>query len=72
MSWTLEEIELQAARGGVNRQQAVWLIERLTNLEESIRWSCAWWDRTRPDAPAFEVVDHFRRLLEPAQEDDDA
>ena len=62
--WTLEQIRSQAARGGVNRQQADWLLDRLTDLEESIRWSCSWWERTRPDAPAFEVVDHFRRLLE--------
>lgn len=34
--WTLEQIETQAARGGVNRQQADWLLMRVAQLEDAI------------------------------------
>ena len=36
MRWTLEEIELQAVRGGVNRQQAEQMLDRIAELEGAI------------------------------------
>ena len=35
--WTLDQIELQAVRGGVNRQQADQLVGRVRQLEQAIR-----------------------------------
>jgi len=37
MTWSLEQIEAQAARGGVNRQQAEQLAARVRELEAAIR-----------------------------------
>ena len=68
MRWTLEEIELQAACGGVNRQQAEQLIAEVRRLRDGIRAKAEWWDANRPDAAAFKVTDDFRGLLG----DDDA
>ena len=39
-----------------------WLVEE-DRFREAIRAKAAWWDANRPDAPAFEVVDDFRRLI---------
>ena len=36
MRWTLEEIELQAVRGGVNRQQAEQLVAEVRRLRQAI------------------------------------
>ena len=35
--WTVEQIAAQAARGGVNRQQAEQLVARVRELEDAIR-----------------------------------
>ena len=57
MRWTLEEIELQAVRGGVNRQQAEQLLAEVRRLRDAIRahrdcWdtSVGRWDPVRDDA----------------------
>ncbi len=39
------------------------LLAEVRRLQDGIRASCEWWDATRPDAPAFEVTNDFRRLL---------
>ncbi len=39
------------------------LVNEVRRLQYGIRASCEWWDGTRPDAPAFEVTNDFRRLL---------
>ena len=36
MKWTLEEIELQAVRGGVNRQQAEQLVDEVRRLRRQL------------------------------------
>ena len=36
MRWTLEQIELQATRGGVNREQAEQLVDEIRRLRQAI------------------------------------
>jgi hypothetical protein len=44
--WTLDDIERQAARGGVNRQQAQQLVDEVRRLRNAIRQHRHMWDTT--------------------------
>jgi hypothetical protein len=43
--------------------------EDLWALEDAIRREADWWDRRRPQAPAFQAADSFRQLVD--EEDSD-
>ena len=59
--WTLEQIEAQSVRGGVNRQQAEQLVARVRELEDAIelhrkRINPSW----HPDVGMFEDWELWR------------
>lgn len=75
--WTVEQIEKQSERGGVNRQEVLFLIDTINRLEQAVkhamheteRWKSYWFElneeyREEVDELRKAIIDHRNTHME--------